>query len=88
LRSCVLVVVDFYAERCGPCQIQGRILKDFAAEFDEGKVVKVDVDQSPELATRYGVQGLPTLLIFQDGKVIARQAGLATKKQLKAALAD
>ena len=86
LRSPVQVLVDFYADWCRPCQIQDVILKEFAAEFDGGKVIKVNVDESPELAARYDVQGLPTLLIFQDGKVFTRQVGLATKQQLKAAL--
>ena len=88
LRSPVPVLLDFYADWCGLCQIQDGILKEFAAEFEEGKIIKVNVDESPKLAARYDVQGLPTLLIFQEGKVVARQVGLATKKQLKAALAN
>ncbi len=88
LRSPFPVLLDFYADWCGPCQIQDGILKEFAAEFDGGKIIKVNVDESPKLAARYDVQELPTLLIFQDGKVVARQVGLATKKQLKAALAN
>ncbi len=88
LRSPVPVLLDFYADWCGPCQIQDGILKEFAAEFDGGKIIKVNVDESPKLAARYDVQELPTSLIFQDGKVVARQVGLATKKQLNAALAN
>ena len=87
LQSRLPVLVDFYADWCGPCQIQDGVLKEFAAEFAGGKIVKVNVDESPELAGRYDVRGLPTLLIFQDGQVIARQVGLATKEQLRTALA-
>lgn len=87
LRATVPALVDFHADWCGPCQIQDRILKEFAGEFAGGKIVKVDVDENPELATRYDVRGLPTLLVFQDGHVVARQVGVATKQQLKAALA-
>jgi thioredoxin 1 len=87
LRSNVPVIVDFYADWCGPCQIQARILDEFAVEFAGVKIVKVDVDESPELATRHDVEGLPTMLIFQNGEVMARQVGVATKQQLKTALA-
>jgi len=86
LRSSVPVLVDFYADWCGPCQVQDRILKEFAAEFACVKIVKVDVDESPELATRYDVEGLPTMRLFQNGDVVARQVGVTTKQQLKAAL--
>ncbi len=86
LRSRGLVLVDFYADWCGPCRTQGAILKEFAPEFHKGKIVKIDVDKSPKLAVRYGVQGLPTLLVFKDGKVIGQHVGLISKKQLQVVL--
>ncbi|MEX2139440.1 MAG: thioredoxin [Pirellulales bacterium] len=88
LRSAVPVLVDFYADWCRPCQIQSRVLEDFAAEAAGIKIVKVNVDTNVELAERFGVNGLPTLLIVKAGNVVARHSGVATKEQLKAALRD
>ena len=87
LRSKMPVLVDFYADWCGPCQIQGHILEKFAEHLVDGRIVKVNVDENAELAARYGVEALPTLLIFKDGKVIARYVGLVTEEQLKSAFA-
>lgn len=87
LRASVPVLVDFYADWCVPCQVQGRILEEFAAESAGAKIVKVNVDQDAELAERFQVEGLPTLLIVKDGRVIDRHVGLATKATLRSALA-
>lgn len=86
LRSPTPVVVDFYADWCGPCQIQGQILEQFAAEVGGATVVKVDVDKNTDLAERFDVKALPTLLIFKDGRSVAKHVGVATNKELKAAL--
>ncbi|MBI3836628.1 MAG: thioredoxin [Planctomycetia bacterium] len=86
LRWPTPVLVDFYADWCGPCQIQGQILEELIAEDDNATVVKVNVDMNTELAERFGVQALPTLLIFRDGRNVARHVGLATKEQIKVAL--
>jgi thioredoxin 1 len=77
------VVVDFHALWCGPCKVQSPILKDLATELGEKvKVIKIDVDQNPELANRYQIQGVPTIMIFKNGKTIWRQSGVASKVQL------
>ncbi|MGD9720113.1 MAG: thioredoxin [Pirellulales bacterium] len=88
LRRPTPVLVDFYADWCGPCQIQGQILEELVVEDGEATVVKVNVDQNADLAQKFGVQALPTLLIFRDGRNVARHVGLATKEQIKAALLE
>ncbi len=82
------VVVDFHATWCGPCKTQAPILSDIASEMGEHiKVIKIDVDQNPELASRYHVRGVPTLMVFQNGQVRYQQAGVHSKAQLKGVLA-
>ena len=78
-----LVVVDFHALWCAPCKMQSPILKEVATELgDKIKVIKIDVDQNPELASRYNIQGVPTLIIFKNGKLLWRQSGVVSKNQL------
>ncbi|MDE1882917.1 MAG: thioredoxin [Rhodospirillales bacterium] len=79
------VLVDFWAEWCGPCRTIAPSLEALAEEY-EGKldVVKVNIDENPMAPTQYGVRGIPTLLIFKDGKVAAQQVGAAPKSVLKA----
>ncbi|MDE1896141.1 MAG: thioredoxin TrxA [Rhodospirillales bacterium] len=79
------VLVDFWAEWCGPCRTIAPSLEALAEEY-EGKldVVKVNIDENPMSPTQYGVRGIPTLLIFKDGKVAAQQVGAAPKSVLKA----
>ncbi|MBI2479510.1 MAG: thioredoxin [Planctomycetia bacterium] len=87
MKSASPVLVDFYADWCGPCQVQGRILDDLATQLQSAKIVKVNVDENADLARQFGVTALPTLVIIRDGKVIGKQVGLATKKQLVSAFA-
>lgn len=77
-----VVLVDLYADWCGPCKMLGPIIEDIAREQDKVKVVKVNVDESNETAREYGVMSIPTLLLFKDGNVIKRQTGMLPKEML------
>jgi thioredoxin 1 len=85
LKSVEPVLVDFFAEWCGPCKAMAPALDQVAAEMKgKLKVVKVDVDQNPEITTRYRIQAMPTLMIFKDGQVAAQNVGaLVQKKKLE-----
>ena len=77
------VIIDFFAEWCGPCKTQSPILKDLASELGEKvKIIKVDVDKNPEIAARYQIQSVPTLMIFKNGISKYRQAGVHSKAQI------
>ena len=81
------VIVDFHALWCSPCKMQSPILKEVVAELgDSVKIIKIDVDQNNEIAGRYNVQSVPTLIIFKNGKLIWRQSGVVSKNQLKTIL--
>jgi thioredoxin len=84
-----LVLVDFYADWCGPCRIVGPILEQLATEM-EGKlsVVKLDVDANPKTAMKYGVMSIPTLILFKDGKPVDMVVGAAPKTALQGWLQD
>lgn len=78
------VVVDFHALWCAPCKAQSPILKEFASEMgDKIRVIKIDVDQNPELASKYHIQGVPTLAVFKNGELKYKQSGMHSKAQLK-----
>ena len=86
LKSDVPVLVDFYADWCGPCRLQAPILDALAREIDTGKIVKVNVDDSHELVSRFQIGSIPAVLIFKNGQKVGRYTGVASKKQLKAML--
>lgn len=82
LKSAEPVVVDFFAEWCGPCKAMAPTLDAVAADMKgKVKVVKVDVDQSPGITTKYAIQAMPTLMVFKGGEVKARQAGAMVQKK-------
>jgi thioredoxin 1 len=83
LQSDVPVLVDFYAEWCGPCKALGPVLEEVAQETQNAKIVKINVDENYELATRYKIDSIPSLLVFKGSELTARHVGLANKAVLQ-----
>ncbi len=81
------VLVDYWAEWCGPCKMIAPILDEIAGEYgDRVKVCKVNVDENQETAAKYGIRGIPTLMLFKNGDVEATKVGAVSKSQLAAFL--
>lgn len=76
------VVVDFWAEWCGPCKMIAPSLEEISNERDDVTIAKVDMDANPELAAKYGVRSIPTLLMFKDGEAVAVQVGASPKNKI------
>ena len=76
------VLVDFFATWCGPCTMLAPVLEQVADSKPEVKIVKVDVDEEPELATRYKVMSIPTLIVFEKGEVVKKSLGVISKAEL------
>lgn len=82
------VLVDFYADWCPPCKIQGRILESLAPSLSDAMIVKVNVDESPIVSRDLEIKGLPTLLVFRDGKLVASRVGLTKAEDIKSLVAS
>ena len=77
------VMVDFWAEWCGPCRMFSPVVEKFVQEHPEITVGKVNVDENPQLAERYRVMTIPTMLVFQDGEVVGSSVGVQSQKALE-----
>jgi len=86
LNSDKPVLVDFWASWCGPCMMQGPVLDEMAGEYDNIKIGKINIDEQQELAIKYGVMSIPTLMFFKDGKPTDTLVGLRSKEQLAESL--
>jgi thioredoxin 1 len=84
LKASGPVVVDFWAEWCGPCRQIGPALEEIASSLNgKVKIVKLNVDENPQTASKYGVMSIPTLMLFKNGEMASRQVGAAPKQKLE-----
>lgn len=83
MKSGKPMVIDFWAEWCGPCRMVGPIIDELATEYADKVVIgKVDVDNNDEITSKYGIRNIPTILFFKDGKLVDKQVGAAQKSLL------
>lgn len=84
IQSDTPTFVDFSAEWCGPCKMMTPILQELKSNVgDKARIIKIDIDRNPQAASAYGVQSVPTLMLFKNGNVVWRQAGVVTTEYLK-----
>ena len=83
LKSDIPVLVDFWAEWCGPCKMVAPTIEELAKEYSgKAKVGKVNVDQNPSIAEKYGIRGIPTLILFRNGEIGEKMVGVQSKETL------
>ncbi|SCP97267.1 thioredoxin [Anaerobium acetethylicum] len=82
LKSDKPVLIDFWAEWCGPCRMLGPVIEELAGEVSNAKIGKVNVDEQPALAQQFGVMTIPTLIVIKDGKVVSNSVGVKPKAEV------
>lgn len=82
LQDSGTVLVDFWATWCGPCRMLAPILEELSGQHPELKIVKVDVDENRDLALQYGIESIPTLLVFRNGQLVNRSVGLVSQPEI------
>ena len=83
-----VVVVDFYATWCAPCKMLAPVLEELQGEISEAKILKVDVDKNPMISNQFGIQSIPTIMIFKDGAKVDKKVGFTPKDALKEAIEE
>ncbi len=87
INSEVPVLVDFWAEWCGPCRMVGPLVKEIGQEYEgRAKVAKLDVDSNPEVSAKFGIRNIPTILYFKNGKIVDKQVGAVPKNVISSKL--
>lgn len=80
------VLIDFYADWCGPCRMLGPVIEELAGEVSDAKICKINVDEEEELASKFGVMSIPTVVVIKDNKVVNKSVGYQSKEKLLAML--